>query len=81
MVVPSMHRLRGDDHAYGYDPKRAPLPGDLGSALEALEADTDFAEILGPAFLKTFLDFKHNELERFSHWVTDWAFREYAYHL
>ena len=67
---------------YGYNPEKAAmLPGDLGSALEALEADTDFAEILGPVFVKTFLDYKRNELERFSHWVTDWEFREYAYHL
>ncbi len=67
---------------YGYDPEKAPLlPGDLGSALESLEADTDLAEILGPVFVKTFLDYKRNELERFSHWVTDWEFREYAYHL
>ena len=57
------------------------LPGDLASALEALEADTAFAEILGPVFVKTFLTYKRNELERFSRWVTDWEFREYAYHL
>ena len=25
--------------------------------------------------------YKRNELERFSRWVTDWEFREYAYHL
>ena len=25
--------------------------------------------------------YKRNELERFHHWVTDWEFREYAYHL
>ena len=67
---------------YGYDPaKAARLPGDLGSALDALEADADFAEMLGPAFVATFLAYKRNELERFSHWVTDWEFREYAYHL
>jgi glutamine synthetase len=67
---------------YGYDPaKAAKLPGDLSSALDALEADTELAEILGPAFVKTFLAYKRNELERFSHWVTDWEFREYAYHL
>ena len=24
---------------------------------------------------------KRNELERFSHWITDWEFREYTYHL
>jgi glutamine synthetase len=67
---------------YGYDPTKADkLPGDLGSALDALAADTDLAEILGPAFVSTFLAYKRNELERFSHWVTDWEFREYAYHL
>jgi glutamine synthetase len=67
---------------YGYDPENAPLlPGDLRSALEALEADTELAEILGPVFVKTFLAYKRNELERFSNWVTDWEFREYAYHL
>jgi glutamine synthetase len=49
--------------------------------LDAFEADTAFEEILGEEFLKTFLTYKRNELERFSHWVTDWEFREYAYHL
>jgi len=67
---------------YGYNPETAAmLPGNLGSALEALEADTDLVEILGPVFVKTFLTYKRNELERFSRWVTDWEFREYAYHL
>jgi glutamine synthetase len=67
---------------YGYDPRKAAmLPGDLGSALDALGADTDFAEILGPVFVRTFLAYKWDELERFSRWVTDWEFREYAYHL
>jgi glutamine synthetase len=67
---------------YGYDPSKADkLPGDLRSALDAFEADTAFEEILGGQFLRTFLAYKHNELERFHHWVTDWEFREYAYHL
>jgi glutamine synthetase len=67
---------------YGYDPtKAARLPGDLASSLNALEADADFAEALGPEFVATFLAYKRNELERFSSWVTDWEFREYAYHL
>ena len=67
---------------YGYDPTRAEkLPSDLGSALDALEADTAMADVLGGAFVATFLAYKRNELERFSHWVTDWEFREYAYHL
>ena len=38
-------------------------------------------DVLGGAFATTFLTYKRNELERFSHWVTDWEFREYAYHL
>jgi glutamine synthetase len=67
---------------YGYDPEKAAmLPGNLGSALEALEADIDLIEILGPVFVNTYITYKRNELERFSHWVTDWEFREYAYHL
>jgi len=28
-----------------------------------------------------FCTYKRHELERFNHWVTDWEFREYAYHL
>ena len=71
-------RLEG----YGYDPSKAEkLPGDLETALHALEEDTEMVRILGEPFVKTFLTYKRNELERFSHWVTDWEFREYAYHL
>ncbi len=67
---------------YGYNPEKAArLPASLGIALEALEADTEITEILGPEFVEMFLTYKRNELERFSHWVTDWEFREYAYHL
>jgi glutamine synthetase len=67
---------------YGYDPSKASLlPGDLATALGALEADTELADVLGRPFVTTFLTYKRNELERFSHWVTDWEFREYAYHL
>jgi glutamine synthetase len=67
---------------YGYDTSKADkLPGDLASALDAFEADTKFGEILGPQFGNTFVTYKRNELERFNHWITDWEFREYAYHL
>jgi len=67
---------------YGYDATKADrLPGDLGTALDALEADTELADILGPKFVAAFLAYKRNELERFSGWVTDWEFREYSYHL
>lgn len=67
---------------YGYDPAKADkIPQHLGAALDALEADADFADLLGPRFVSAFLAYKRNELERFSRWVTDWEFHEYAYHL
>ncbi len=67
---------------YGYDTsKAARLPGDLCAALDALEADTELKDLLGPEFANAFITYKRNELERFSSWVTDWEFREYTYHL
>ena len=67
---------------YGYDPSRAQLlPQRLGDALDALEADTELAEVLGEYFVTSFLAYKRNEIERFERFVTDWEFREYAYHL
>ena len=35
----------------------------------------------GRSSSRAFVAYKRNELERFSHWVTDWEFREYGYHL
>ncbi|MGJ9422033.1 glutamine synthetase family protein [Aeromicrobium sp. CF3.5] len=67
---------------YGYDTSKAEmLPMSLGQSLDALEADADFVDLLGPAFVQTFVAFKRDELERFSKFVTDWEFSEYAYHL
>ncbi|MFC4911314.1 glutamine synthetase family protein [Actinomadura gamaensis] len=67
---------------YGYDADRAPLlPGDLPAALDALEADADLTEVLGEPFVRAFLTYKRDEVERFQRHVTDWEFREYAYHL
>jgi glutamine synthetase len=67
---------------YGYDPERAEmLPQRLGDALDALEADRDLTEVLGDYFVTSFLTYKRNEIERFERFVTDWEFREYAYHL
>ncbi len=64
---------------YGYDPSRAEmLPARLADALDALAADQELCEILGDYFVESFLSYKRNEIERF---VTDWEFREYAYHL
>jgi glutamine synthetase len=67
---------------YGYDTSKAELlPGDLRTALDALEADAQLQDLLGPAFIKAFVAYKRDELRRFSQWVTDWEFREYSYHL
>jgi glutamine synthetase len=67
---------------YGYDPASAPmLPMKLSTALDALEADTDLVAVLGEYFVGSFLAYKRNEVERFERYVTDWEFREYAYHL
>jgi glutamine synthetase len=67
---------------YGYDPTGAPmLPMRLSDALDALEADAALQEVLGEYFVTSFITYKRNELERFERYVTDWEFREYAYHL
>jgi glutamine synthetase len=67
---------------YGYDPESAPmLPQSLPEALDALEADTALHGVLGEYFVEAFLTYKRNEVERFSRFITDWEFREYAYHL
>ena len=67
---------------YGYNPESAAmLPQRLPDALDALEADADLRQALGEEFCTSFLTFKRNEVERFERHVTDWEFREYAYHL
>ncbi len=67
---------------YGYDPESAPmLPQSLGEALDALEADSALAEVLGEYFVTSFVTYKRNEIERFNAHITDWEFLEYAYHL
>jgi glutamine synthetase len=67
---------------YGYDPASADmLPMRLGDALDALETDTELADVLGRYVTTSFLQYKRNEIERFERYVTDWEFGEYAYHL
>jgi glutamine synthetase len=67
---------------YGYDPSRSPvLPMRLPDALAALEADTALRDVLGEYFVQSFLAYKRNEVDRFERFVTDWEYREYAYHL
>jgi glutamine synthetase len=67
---------------YGYDASVAEiLPTSLEAALDALAADDDLIAVLGEQFVDAYLDFKRHEVERFRGYVTDWEFREYAYHL
>ncbi len=67
---------------YGYDTSKAEmLPMSLAQSLDALEADEEFADLLGPRFVHTFVTFKRDEIDRFNKFVTDWEFSEYAYHL
>ncbi|MFI7058377.1 glutamine synthetase family protein [Streptosporangium canum] len=67
---------------YGYDTaKAAVLPMSLPVALDAFEADGELTEVLGKEFAASYLAYKRDEVERFSRSVTDWEFREYAYHL
>jgi glutamine synthetase len=67
--------------AYRAEEAGTPLPRDLGSALDALEADEWLASELGEGLVGTFLAVKRFELDRFSQWVTDWELDEYARHL
>lgn len=67
---------------YGYDPARAgALPGELGAALHALVADTALTKVLGQGLVDAFVAVKRFEVAEFARHVTDWEFREYAYHL
>ncbi len=67
---------------YGYDTSKAErLPADLATALAALASDSEVVALLGAPFVDSFLAYKHDELDRMSRFVTDWEFREYAYHL
>lgn len=67
---------------YGYDVSRSEkLPQTLAQALDALEADTEFADLLGRPFVDAFLSYKRDEIERFDSWITDWEFHEYTYHI
>ncbi|MDI3387743.1 glutamine synthetase family protein [Streptomyces sp. B-S-A8] len=67
---------------YGYDTARsALLPQNLPAALDALEADTALADVLGKEFTASYLTYKRDEVARFQRHVTDWEFTEYAFHL
>ena len=57
------------------------LPTDLGAALAALAADPVVAGALGPKMVRTHVDVKRRELDRFARAVTDWEWTEYADHV
>lgn len=65
------------------------LPSDLTAALDALEADAELVDRVGPALVSTFAAMKRREAERFAEQVgeldrdvvTAWEVREYAAHL
>ena len=65
------------------------LPGDLGAALDALEADEALVDRLGGPLVDTFLTMKRFELGRFAQevgeldveTVSEWEVQEYAAHL
>ena len=65
---------------YGYDPERPDLLPSISPALDAFEADEDFVDLLGQRFAERLPGVQTGRL-RFARWVTDWEFREYAYHL
>ena len=69
---------------YGYDPSKADRCCRATWPPRWTRCEADTALDRDPRASRssaTFLAYKRNELERFSHWVTDWEFREYAYHL
>ena len=54
-----------------------PLPGNLYEAVKGL-AESDLAgEVLGPAMLNSFVQYKMDEWNRYHQAVTDWEVREY----
>jgi len=53
-------------------------PWSLDRALEALEEDEAFADILGRELVEAFLFVKRSEQAKFSAYVSDWEYRYYA---
>ncbi|HVB59659.1 MAG TPA: glutamine synthetase family protein [Ktedonobacteraceae bacterium] len=54
-----------------------PLPATLDVALEALERDDQFRELVGNEFVEVFTTMKRSELTRLKAHVTDWERAEY----
>jgi glutamine synthetase len=60
-----------------YDAAAAPLPGNLGAALDALRCGRILREAFGSEFLEYFTRVKRAEVRRYETTVTDWEMREY----
>jgi glutamine synthetase len=56
----------------------ARTPWSLERALDALEADAELAELLGPEIVRAFLYVKRSECAKFAAYVSDWEYRYYA---
>jgi glutamine synthetase len=56
----------------------ARTPSSLDRALDALEADTDLADILGREMVRAFLLVKRSECAKYAAYVSDWEYRYYA---
>ena len=53
-------------------------PWSLDRALDALEADTALAQVLGPEIVRAFVLVKRSEYAKYSAYVSDWEYRYYA---
>jgi glutamine synthetase len=73
--------VEGDAYRLDEASSGSALPGDLGQALDALEADAVLRDALGRPLVEAFLAVKRFELERFAQWTSDWELEEYAAHL
>ncbi|MFE7708419.1 glutamine synthetase family protein [Streptomyces sp. NPDC057486] len=58
----------------------ATSPANLSKALDALEADVELTELLGPEAVRTFTTLKRWEWEQWATAVTDWELRYYGRH-
>ena len=57
------------------------VPTSLAAALDTLEADQDFVEALGRAYVDAFVVVKRAEWERYAAHTTDWELNEYLHFL
>ena len=54
------------------------LPRTLNEAIDALEADPLAEAVMGPAMLKSYIDYKRNEWDEYHNHVSDWERKRYA---